>query len=101
MRLVVTAGTGGASRGTLGKKGYYGPAIGKTGTTDQHKDLWFVGSTPYFSSALWLGYDIPDNLHASASDFAAPIWGWWMRKVHAGYDRDKEFEGLEFRRAGV
>ena len=100
MRLVITAGTGGSARGTLGKRGYTAPAIGKTGTTDKNKDLWFVGATPFYSSALWLGYDIPDNLHASASDFSAPIWGWWMRAIHTGYDRKREFEGLEFRRAG-
>ena len=101
MRLVITAGTGGASRGTLGKYGYSGPAIGKTGTTDKHKDLWFVGATPHFSSALWLGYDIPGDLHASSSDFAAPIWGWWMREIHNGYDKKKEFVGLDFTRRAV
>ncbi len=93
MRLVILQGTGGASRGANGEKGYTGVAFGKTGTTDKNKDLWFIGSTPTFSGALWLGYDKPINLKASASDLAAPLWGWWMRAVHNGIPWGKEFQG--------
>lgn len=78
MRLVIEIGTGGASRGAGGEAGYTGPALGKTGTTDSEKDLWFVGSTPAIATAVWLGYDVPQPLGAAASDLAAPLWGWFM-----------------------
>ena len=80
MRLVIDVGTGGASRGAGGEAGYQGPALGKTGTTDSEKDLWFVGATPTLSMAVWLGYDVPAPLGAAASDLAAPLWGWWMNR---------------------
>ena len=78
MRLVIEVGTGGASRGAGGEGGYNGPAIGKTGTTDSEKDLWFVGATPRHAMVVWLGYDEPVRIGAAAADFAAPLWGWWM-----------------------
>jgi membrane peptidoglycan carboxypeptidase len=81
MRLVIDFGTGGAIRGVAGETGYLGPAIGKTGTTDSEKDLWFVGATPSVAMVVWLGYDMPARLGASAADFAAPLWGWWMGKA--------------------
>lgn len=82
MRLVITYGTGGATRSAAGKPGFQGPAVGKTGTTDSEKDLWFVGGTGHYAAALWIGYDQPARIGASASDLAAPLWGWWMRAVH-------------------
>jgi membrane peptidoglycan carboxypeptidase len=80
MRGVVDFGTGGAARGAVGA-GYVGPMIGKTGTTDDEKDLWFLGATPRYASVVWMGYDRPARIGASASDFAAPLWGWWMNKL--------------------
>jgi len=81
MRLVIEMGTGGASRGAGGEGGYNGPAMGKTGTTDSEKDLWFVGATPKLATVVWLGYDDPVRIGASAADFAAPLWGWWMGRT--------------------
>jgi membrane peptidoglycan carboxypeptidase len=78
MRLVVEAGTGGGIRGVAGEAGYQGAAIGKTGTTDSEKDVWFVGATPRTATVVWLGYDLPATIGGSAADFAAPLWGWWM-----------------------
>ncbi|RME24139.1 MAG: hypothetical protein D6798_11905 [Deltaproteobacteria bacterium] len=92
MRGVITQGTGGASRGGGGYPGYTGPAIGKTGTTDSEKDLWFIGGTPVYSAALWIGYDRPTRIGASASDLAAPLWGWWMRSLHEGLPKE-DFTG--------
>lgn len=80
MRLVIDMGTGGAARGGGGEMGYPGPAMGKTGTTDKEKDLWFTGATPTLAAVLWLGYDLPTRIRASASDFASPLWGWWMNR---------------------
>ncbi len=82
MRQVIAAGTGGAAaRGLDGAPGYHGPAIGKTGTTDEERDVWFVGATPRLAAAVWLGRDEPESLGHSASELAAPLWGWWMRRL--------------------
>lgn len=80
-RLVIDIGTGGAARGAGGEGGYPGPAMGKTGTTDKERDLWFVGATPKYAMVVWVGYDVPTPLGVAASDLAAPLWGWWMRRV--------------------
>ncbi|MFZ5475749.1 MAG: transglycosylase domain-containing protein [Myxococcota bacterium] len=91
MRLVIDVGTGGASRGAGGDAGYTGQAMGKTGTTDSEKDLWFVGATPRYAMAVWLGYDQPTPLGVAASDLAAPLWGWWMHRVTKFEDPHPEF----------
>ena len=95
MRLVILRGTGGASRGALGERGFTGNAFGKTGTTDSNKDLWFIGSSTILSGSLWIGYDKPLNMKGSASDLAAPLWGWWMRAMHQDLNVPKEFSGLK------
>ena len=57
------------------------PAAGKTGTTDEQTDAWFVGYTPQISTAVWVGY--PDSRHvdglrAFGGSYAAPIWQEYM-----------------------
>lgn len=101
MRLVIEFGTGGATRGAAGFPGYQGPAIGKTGTTDSEKDLWFVGATAHYAGAVWLGYDQPQRIGAAASDLAAPLWGWWMRAVHEGGPMTDEFSGTQLKHRGA
>ncbi len=93
MGLVVTQGTGGGVRGRAGFAGYDGLLWGKTGTSDDEHDLWFVGGTPEFVGALWLGYDEPTRIGASASDFSAPLFGWWMRAAHEGLPRRSDVSG--------
>lgn len=100
MRLVVEYGTGGRARGTAGISGVSGPIMGKTGTTDGDRDLWFVGATPTYAGALWVGRDIPERIGVPASDFPAPLWGWWMRAVHKGLPT-AEFQGPTIERKGV
>ena len=101
MKLVITYGTGGSTKGAAGKPGYPGIAIGKTGTTDQSKDLWFIGSTPTYAGALWIGYDQPQPMWVSASDLAAPLWGWWMRSIHEGIPTATNFTGPTIEHAQV
>ena len=56
---------------------------GKTGTTTDNYDAWFVGMTPYYSAALWIGNDI--NLELSqGSVSAARLWSKIMKQVHTG-----------------
>src|SRR5438874_4738032 len=53
------------------------PLFGKTGTTNDAQDVWFVGATPELVGAVWLGYDQPRSLGKSASGgrLAAPVFG--------------------------
>jgi penicillin-binding protein 1A len=81
MRLVIDTGTGGAARGAGGEAGYSGQAMGKTGTTDRERDLWFIGATPRYAAAVWMGYDQPASLGWAASDLTAPLWGWWVGRL--------------------
>lgn len=62
------------------------PAAGKTGTTTDFADAWFVGYTPQISAAVWVGFDDP-SVHFTTWDgqggrAAAPIWGRFMRYVY-------------------
>ncbi|MFA6034337.1 MAG: transglycosylase domain-containing protein [Myxococcota bacterium] len=84
MQQVVNSGTGGHVRGAGGYGGYGGPMMGKTGTTNKERDLWFIGGSPDYSGALWIGFDEPAGMVSSASDVAAPLFGWWQRALHTG-----------------
>ena len=74
MRDVVERGTGGAVRRYVGPQV---PVAGKTGTTDNNTDVWFVGMTPDIVGAVWLGFDRPKSIArgAAGGTLAAPIWG--------------------------
>jgi len=73
--------------GTAAARGYIGrPAAGKTGTTDQHWDAWFIGYTPQLATAVWMGYpqeNVPMyNVHGS------PAWGGqWSTLIWANFMR--------------
>ena len=67
------------------------PAAGKTGTTDEHADAWFVGYTPGLATAVWMGYtrgEVPmTNIHGisvSGGSFPAEIWRRFMEPALAG-----------------
>jgi 1A family penicillin-binding protein len=81
LRDAVDHGTGTSVRGA----GFYGPAAGKTGTTNDATDAWFVGYTPEFVASVWVGYDTPQPLGSGATGggFAAPVWGRVMKQVYA------------------
>lgn len=66
------------------------PTAGKTGTTDNTKDLWFCGYTPQYTAALWMGYDTPTTIY-STSNSAAIVWSAIMSNLHSGL----EFEYFE------
>jgi penicillin-binding protein 1A len=72
LRSVVDYGTG----RTLRDLGVIGPVAGKTGTTNEGNDVWFVGYTPTLLAGVWFGYDTPRPIAAGASGghFAAPAW---------------------------
>lgn len=78
MVSAVRSGTG--SRANLGAR----PVAGKTGTTDDGKDIWFVGYTPELVGAVWVGHDIPQNMpQAYGGIYPAMIWREVMSKALA------------------
>lgn len=61
------------------------PSAGKTGTTNENKDGWFVGYTPYYTTGIWVGYDTPRWLKGlSGSAYPAQIWNTYMEEIHTG-----------------
>jgi len=68
---------------TLEKFGKEYPSAGKTGTTDDYRDAWFVGYTPHLVTGVWVGYDKPrpGGRGFTGGAVSAPIWGRFMRSV--------------------
>ena len=77
LRTVVTHGTGGGAWLSSGTQ-----SAGKTGTTDDDKDRWFVGLTPYYTSAVWVGYDTPKQITGHGANPALTLWRAVMNPVH-------------------
>lgn len=65
------------------------PVAGKTGTTTSNRDRWFCGYTPYYTCAVWTGYDTPETMAFSGNP-ATQIWQKVMSAIHADLPR-KEF----------
>ncbi|MGI6491460.1 MAG: transglycosylase domain-containing protein [Pelotomaculum sp.] len=75
---VIQSGTG--TNAQIGR-----PAAGKTGTTDDGKDIWFVGYTPELTAAVWIGYDTPTAMpQAYGGTYPAGIWRSIMSKALSG-----------------
>lgn len=89
MKDVVTQGTGGALK--LNKM----TVAGKTGTTSDYADLWFVGYTPYYTAGVWAGYDIPTTkLAKSERNYHKTLWKKVMTRIHEDLE-NKDFEKPE------
>jgi penicillin-binding protein 1A len=74
------AATGGTGR--VADLGEAMPTAGKTGTSSDYKDRWFIGFTPYYIAAVWTGYDTPYTM-SSSNNPAAQIWKMIMEPIHA------------------
>jgi penicillin-binding protein 1B len=74
---VVNRGTGYGVRAT----GFHGPVAGKTGTTDDYRDAWFVGYTPELVAGVWVGFDDGRTLRHSGSRAALPIFAAFLREA--------------------
>lgn len=85
MEDVVTQGTGTACQ--LDNM----TVAGKTGTTDAYNDLWFVGYTPYYTCAVWSGFDNNEKLPEDARNFHKNLWKKVMTRIHEGLP-DRDFE---------
>ena len=84
MKDVIRRGT---AYSAVWKAGFTLPAAGKTGTTDQYTDAWFIGYTPELVTGIWVGYDIQQRIlehNAGGGKIVAPAWTAFMRDV---YDR--------------
>lgn len=81
--------------GKIGKLDGYVSAC-KTGTTDDKKDGWFCGFTPYYTTAVWVGYDTPkETPDLAGSTYPGRIWKTYMSQVHEGLPYISEFERPE------
>lgn len=70
-------------------------AAGKTGTTDDKKDGWFVGYTTYYTAGVWVGCDMPKTVSGlSGNSYPLSIWKRFMDELHDGLPV-KEFEPYE------
>ena len=63
---------------------------GKTGTTNDNKDTWFVGYSRYYTTAVWCGYDMPKSMETNVLKKAGYIWKDYMGLIH------ENFEELDF-----
>jgi penicillin-binding protein 1A len=79
---VVERGTATAVRGA----GFRIPAAGKTGTTNDNTDVWFIGYTPELVGGVWIGFDQPRTIipRATGGSLAAPVWARVMARAHEG-----------------
>jgi penicillin-binding protein 1B len=81
MRSVINEGTGASARGN----GFTLDAAGKSGTTNDLRDAWFVGFTPQLLTVVWVGFDDNTPLGLSGTQAALPIWTDFMKRALAGH----------------
>lgn len=83
-RIMTEALTGVLIRGTAKGKGLKNTiSAGKTGTTNKAKDGWFVGYTPYYTTSVWVGYDIPKIVSGlMGKTYPLEIWHDFMNEIH-------------------
>lgn len=80
MRSVIDEGTGAGARSA----GFNADAAGKSGTTNDLRDAWFIGFTPDLLAAVWVGFDNNQPIGLSGSQAALPIWTTFMKRALAG-----------------
>ena len=82
LRGVIDGGTGYGVR----QAGFTLPAAGKTGTTNDYKDVWFIGFTPSLVTGVWVGYDQPQTIRRNgyAAELAVPMWTRFMKVATKG-----------------
>jgi penicillin-binding protein 1B len=86
-------------RGTATRLKRYGLAsvAGKTGTTNDYRDAWFVGYTADMVTSVWVGFDRGAPLRLSSSEAAIPVWGAYMSATAHQPANPKAPEGVTFR----
>src|SRR5436305_12244177 len=81
MRSVLNEGTAASARAN----GFTVDAAGKTGTTNDLRDAWFVGFTPDLLTVVWVGFDDNQPVGLSGARAALPIWTTFMKGALAGH----------------
>jgi penicillin-binding protein 1B len=81
----------GTAAGVRSEFGFTRPAAGKTGTTDDENDAWFVGYTPDLATGVWVGCDRDRRLGLTGTQAAVPIWARFMEFAH----RDRPLRDFE------
>jgi penicillin-binding protein 1A len=83
---VISGGTASAARAA----GFKLPAAGKTGSTDDYSDAWFIGYTPHLMTGVWFGFDQPAPIAARGfgGTIAVPAWAAFMRAATSGDQPD-------------
>lgn len=86
-------------RGTAARLKRYGLGYvaGKTGTTNDYRDAWFVGYTADMVTSVWVGFDHGAPLRLSSSEAALPIWGSYMREIPHRAAQPEPPAGVTFR----
>lgn len=86
-------------RGTASRLKRYGLGYvaGKTGTTNDYRDAWFVGYTPDMVTTVWVGFDHGAPLRLSSAEAAIPIWGAYMAAIPHDRSEPKPPGGVTFR----
>ncbi|PIR21538.1 MAG: hypothetical protein COV45_01975 [Deltaproteobacteria bacterium CG11_big_fil_rev_8_21_14_0_20_47_16] len=84
LKGVMDRGTGASAR----RMGFTGIAAGKTGTTSNYKDAWFVGFTPSLMTLVWVGYDDNATMNLSGGRAALPIWTDYMKQLVGNSEED-------------
>ena len=94
---VINSGTAYRAR----QAGFTHPAAGKTGTTNDYVDAWFVGFTPHVVTGVWVGFDQPKSIIANgyAGELAVPMWASFMKTASRGakpewFERPANVTGL-------
>lgn len=85
-RMMIDCMQGVLTEGTAKDKGLSRmPSCGKTGTTNDNKDGWFVGSSYYYTTSIWVGYDMPRQFEPlKGATYPVEIWNDYMEKIHKG-----------------
>ncbi len=96
LQSVVSSGTA----RSLISRGIDWPVAGKTGTTNDFRDAWFVGYTPDILALVWVGFDNGDSIEATGSSAALPIWAKLMEAIpqHRSESNFKVPHGVEKRK---
>src|SRR5438034_11292815 len=99
MEEVLTSGTAASARSL----GFKLPAAGKTGTTNDYKDAWFLGYTNTLTCGVWVGFDQPTTIipHGYGAALALPVWTQVMNKAADRYPPQELRPTMPIQRASV
>jgi membrane carboxypeptidase/penicillin-binding protein len=75
----------GVAAALRGSYGFDRPVAGKTGTTNDYHDAWFIGFTPEVVAGVWVGYDRPRSIGSQASRTALPLWARTVGRMLRGF----------------